>query len=206
MDRLERTVDYMFPRSPVQDLQGDSDFVPGLPPFTGRDFSFHVQEVHPIDPDFCIRYSRNQIIQSDAGVFINSFHENRPDIPVLFTLERRKKRVDQAIDHQEHILRDERECIQNGLLVLKENGLLPLKGTSRIIDFVPGLPPIAGRDFTLQIQEVHPLDDFSIMYSRSQIIQTDAWVFMNSFHELKDLWSIGRLAFACHRVQICHNR
>ncbi|EFJ16367.1 hypothetical protein SELMODRAFT_421853 [Selaginella moellendorffii] len=52
--------------------------------------------------------------------------------------------------------------IQNGHLVLKENGLLPLKGTSRIIDFVPGLPPIAGRDFTLQIQEVHPLDpDFS---------------------------------------------
>ncbi|EFJ10666.1 hypothetical protein SELMODRAFT_427027 [Selaginella moellendorffii] len=76
--------------------------------------------------------------------------------------------------------------IQNGLLVLKENGLLPLKGTSRIIDFVPSLPPIAGRDFTLQIQEVHPLDpDFSIMYSRSQIIQTDAWVFMNSFHELE---------------------
>ncbi|XP_024541988.1 linamarin synthase 1 isoform X3 [Selaginella moellendorffii] len=76
--------------------------------------------------------------------------------------------------------------IENGLLVLKENGLLPLKGTSRIIDFVPGLPPIAGRDFTLQIQEVHPLDpDFSIRYSRNQIIQNDAWVFINSFHELE---------------------
>ncbi|XP_024517922.1 linamarin synthase 1 isoform X2 [Selaginella moellendorffii] len=76
--------------------------------------------------------------------------------------------------------------IQNGLPVLKENGLLPLKGTSRIIDFVPGLPPIAGRDFTLQIQEVHPLDpDFSIRYSRNQIIQNDSWVFINSFHELE---------------------
>ncbi|EFJ10759.1 hypothetical protein SELMODRAFT_427031 [Selaginella moellendorffii] len=42
--------------------------------------------------------------------------------------------------------------IQNGLLVLKENGLLSLK------DFVPGLPPISGREFPLHLQEVHAVD------------------------------------------------
>ncbi|EFJ07557.1 hypothetical protein SELMODRAFT_429729 [Selaginella moellendorffii] len=42
--------------------------------------------------------------------------------------------------------------IQNGLLVLKENGLLPLK------DFVPGLPPISEWEFPLHLQEVHTVD------------------------------------------------
>ncbi|XP_024517919.1 UDP-glycosyltransferase 74D1 isoform X3 [Selaginella moellendorffii] len=70
--------------------------------------------------------------------------------------------------------------IENGLLVLEENGLLPLK------DFVPGLPPISGLDFPSHLQEVHAVDpDFSLRYTRNQIIRSDALVFINSFYELE---------------------
>ncbi|XP_024541909.1 UDP-glycosyltransferase 85A1 [Selaginella moellendorffii] len=73
--------------------------------------------------------------------------------------------------------------------LLRDNGVLPVNGirSSKILDFVPGLPPIPARFLpeTLQPDEKDP--DFRLRIRRNSVMQKDAWVLLNSVYEMEPL-------------------
>ncbi|EFJ21640.1 hypothetical protein SELMODRAFT_417526 [Selaginella moellendorffii] len=83
-------------------------------------------------------------------------------------------------------------CATRGLAychfsLLESNGLLPAQGSSRVLDFVPGMPSSFAAKYlpdTLQVEE--PYDPgFLKRKQRNEIMRNDAWVLVNSVLEVE---------------------
>ncbi|EFJ21641.1 hypothetical protein SELMODRAFT_417527 [Selaginella moellendorffii] len=72
-------------------------------------------------------------------------------------------------------------------LSLESNGLLPAYGSSRVLDFIPGMPSsFAAKYLPDTIQNVEPYDPgFLKRRQRNEIMRNDAWVLVNSVLEVE---------------------